>query len=290
MDVVNLDNWIGRMETGSACLDPNLAARVAATLGYGATAAGAALPPLWHWYAFVPDAPMDELGADGHPRLGGFLPAIPRARRMWAAGALTFHRPLHIGEMLTRRSVVRDVAQKSGASGEMIFVTLDHEIDGEDGTAITETQDIVYLPMPDRFVAPKKRAVPDGAQDLGCFAATEALLFRFSAITFNAHRIHYDLPYAQEVEHYPGLVVHGPLQAQLLMREATIWKGRGPTSFSFRGVHPLFHQTKVRLLGQADTPQRLELCTSPETTPEAASNEMPDGGYTCLTATASWEN
>ena len=279
MDVLNLDNWIGKTEEATATLDANLSARVRATLGYGPDGAGAVLPQLWHWYAFVPDVPNEELSEDGHPRLGGFLPAIPRARRMWAAGALDFHHPLHVGEELTRQSRIRDVAQKSGGTGDLIFVTLDHEIKGEDGrVAITERQDIVYLPMPESFVAPKKRPVPDASEHLGKFNATEALLFRFSAITFNAHRIHYDLPYAQQVEHYPGLVVHGPLQAQMLMHAATRWQGTPPKAFSFRGVHPLFHNDKVALHGQIEAPERRTLCTAAE------------AGHVCLTATATWED
>nr|MDJ0820719.1 acyl dehydratase [Paracoccaceae bacterium] len=141
------------------------------------------------------------------------------------------------------------------------FVTVQHQIAGESGLAIEERQDIVYLPMPTTFKAPKPRPVPDRPVIDDTVPMSEALLFRYSACTFNAHRIHYDLPYAQEVEKYPGLVVHGPLQATLLAAAATAYLGRMPSRFDFRGVHPMFHDHDLRIVG-VETQDGLDLCTA----------------------------
>lgn len=281
MDQQNLSAWIGREEIHTGHLGPELAAMLHATLGHPgrcAPEAGDALPPLWHWCAFPPTAGMSELGADGHPRLGGFLPPVRLDRRMWAGGALTFHAPLHVGEPLVRRSSIRSVTEKDGAAGPMVLVTLYHEIISSDGLAVSEQQDIVYLQIPDRFVPPRKLPAPEEVDLDECVPITEMLLFRYSAVTFNAHRIHYDLPYAKGVEHYPGLVVHGPLQASLLIQAATRHHGNAPLSFRFRGIHPMFHFEDLRLLGVEEGPDTLALCTA------------SPAGHQGLQAAATWED
>lgn len=276
---LSVSDWIGRDETAQARLDPQLAAMLSATLETPTRMRRDTdvLPPLWHWAGFPPLAPMPSLGSDGHPEKGGFLPPVDLPRRMWAGGELRFLKPLHVGERLTRHSVIQDVHEKRGGAGHMVFVTVLHEIAGEDGIALRERQDIVYLPMPERFVAPKPRPVPDTPCHDETVAMSEALLFRYSACTFNAHRIHYDLAYAREVEKYPGLVVHGPLQATLLAALATRWTGRAPDRFAFRGVHPMFHDAPLRLMA-VEAEGGLDLCT--------ARGDAHQG----MTATATWED
>ncbi|MEO0939889.1 MAG: MaoC family dehydratase N-terminal domain-containing protein [Pseudomonadota bacterium] len=214
--------------------------------------AGDVLPPLVHWCAFPPAVHMSELQADGHPMVGGFLPPVPLRRRMWAGGTLKFGRAIRVGEPLERRSSIRSVTTKEGRSGPMVFVTVDHAIYGNHGLAVTEQQDIVYLEIPDSYTPPKKLPMPDTPLATRTVDPTETLLFRYSALTFNAHRIHYDQTYTREVEHYPGLVVHGPLQASLLMQHAIAVKGRAPDQFHFRGVHPLFAGTPMDVVAFED--------------------------------------
>ena len=272
----DIQDWVGRQEEASDCITARQCRQMAATLEEaGDFRDGAALPPLWHWMGWTPDAPMSGLGPDGHPARGGFLPPIALERRMWAGGRLTFHQPLRIGEDLHRRSTILKVAQKSGASGEMVFVTVGHEVSGADGLAITEEQDIVYVAMPDRFTPPPPSPAPDGAIWSDPFPVDTVRLFRFSALTFNAHRIHFDLPYAREVEKYPDLVVHGPLQAMALLGAACRHRGMPPTGFRFRGVRPAFHTDKLTLNGWSGQEEQ----------PLATVNHA---GLQCMQATAIW--
>ena len=272
-----VSDWVGREETIQTRVTDHLAAMLAATLApQEDTRDGAAMPLLWHWAAFPALAPMDQLGDDGHPRRGGFLPPVALPRRMWASGALTFHKRLHVGERITRHSTIREVSEKTGGTGRLVFVTVDHDLHGEDGKAITERQDIVYMPMPNVFSPPKARPVPDAPLLDETVPVSEALLFRYSACTFNAHRIHIDLDYTREVEKYPNLVVHGPLQATHLAALATRWKGQAPDAFEFRGVHPMFHDADMRLVATEDD-NALRLCTARGTE------------HQCLQAKATWE-
>lgn len=247
-------SWIGRVEEASDTVSPRQARQMAATLDVAEPcAAGDVLPPLWHWMGWTPEAAMGELGPDGHPAKGGFLPPVPLERRMWAGGRLDFFAPLRIGEALHRRSEILKVSEKTGTTGRMVFVTVRHEVTGAAGLAIREEQDIVYIAMPDRFTPPPPVTAPDAAwrQEV---AMDTVRLFRFSALTFNAHRIHFDLPYATGVEKYPGLVVHGPMQAMLLMQAARARAGGGmPRGYRFRGVRPLFHFDRLSLQGQGDS-------------------------------------
>ena len=273
------DAWIGRSETASDVVTPRQARQMAATLDAACDCAdGAVLPLLWHWMGWTPETPMAGLGADGHPARGGFLPAVPLERRMWAGGRLTFHQPLHIGEPLERHSQILKVAEKTGASGRMVFVTLRHQTSGRAGLAITEEQDIVYVAMPDRFSPPPPVPAPDGALWQDPVAIDTVRLFRFSALTFNAHRIHFDLPYATEVEKYPGLVVHGPLQAMLLMGAATTRRtGSAVRGFRFRGVRPAFHFDRLSRMGWPDAEGAQTLAT------------VNGDGLVCMQAEISWE-
>lgn len=259
------DAWVGRSEVAEDVVTPRQVRQMAATLGATGLALeeGDRLPPLWHWMGWLPETPMTGLGPDGHPARGGFLPPVPLERRMWAGGRLSFHATLRIGQPMQRRSTILKVSGKSGATGQMVFVTVGHEITGPEGLAVTEKQDIVYVAMPDRFTPPPPLPAPEGAAWTEPVAMDTVRMFRFSALTFNAHRIHFDLPYAQAVEKYPGLVVHGPMQAMLLIAAAIRQRGASPASFRFRGVRPLFHSDTITLTGwpEAEGRQALAVVT-----------------------------
>lgn len=261
----NLEDWLDRSQTEFGCVPQTSSQMIhAALFGEGdAPATGGELPAFWHWCGFPPSVGMSDLGEDGHPKLGDFLPPVNLARRMWASGSAEFHQPIHVGEQMTRQSRIAKISEKSGAAGDMVFVTVAHDISTDAGLCISETQNIVYLNIPATFAPPPKQPVPTDDLLLNeAVPLSEALLFRYSAVTFNAHRIHYDLPYAQQTEHYPALVVHGPLQASLLIAAATKLRGRPPTRFEFRGVHPVFHTDHMRLIAQAVSANEISLCTA----------------------------
>ena len=247
------DPWVGRVEEARDRISPRQARQMAATLGVSCDCSeGAVLPVLWHWMGWTPEAPMAELGPDGHPARGGFLPPVPLERRMWAGGRLRFAAPLRIGEEMVRRSEITKVSEKTGTTGRMVFVTVRHHVHGAAGLAIEEEQDIVFIAMPERFTPPPPVPAPEPAWSEGV-VVDEVRLFRFSALTFNAHRIHFDLPYATGVEKYPGLVVHGPLQAMLLMEAGRARRaGAVPAGYRFRGVRPAFHFDTLSLQGLGD--------------------------------------
>ena len=254
--------WIGATEAveDDIALAPVLG--VAAALDDTETAfeAGSPLPPLWHWFFFLPRAPQSKLGHDGHPERGGFMPPIELPRRMFAGARMRFHRPLVIGRPARREATIRKVAEKEGASGKLAFVTVGYAIQQDGRLCIEEQQDIVYR-EPGRPVPPPEAVelppVPEGAWSR-VVEADPRLLFRFSALTFNAHRIHYDRRYAVEEEGYPGLVVHGPLTALLLMELVRNHAGRPVVGFEFRGRAPLFDLAPFRILGRPQD-SRVEL-------------------------------
>lgn len=258
-------DWIGRSSVLTDVVSQTPARALAATLDRADLAAlgpGDDLPPIWTWLSFLPLAPSATLGPDGHPQRGGFLPPVPLARRMWAGSRCVFHRPVRVGDAVRRTSTVADVKEKTGAAGAMVFVTVRHEVTRDDLLLTEEEQDLVFLAIPDRFSPPAPTPLPpcDWSEPA---AVDPVRLFRFSAVTFNAHRIHYDRTYATEVEHYPGLVVHGPLQAVLLFDAACRRAPeRTPAAFAFRGVRPLFDFEAVSLNGRARDAGRLELFTA----------------------------
>ena len=257
---MNLQDWLGKSETLNDVATAAPFAALAATLDWPAVgrahpALGTPVPYLWHWLYFLPLAPQSDIGADGHPRRGGFLPPVPLPRRMWAGSDFEFHAPLHVGDALTRTSTILDVQEKSGRSGSLIFVKVRHEIrrNGEADAALTEHHNIVYraAPGPDD-VAPAPVAAPVTPAWTLRIVPDDVLLFRYSALTFNGHRIHYDRQYVTHVEGYPGLVVHGPLIATLLMdllrRELPAAK---VTRFEFKAVRPTFDVHPFSVHGQA---------------------------------------
>lgn len=257
-------DWVGRTLRAEDVVAETPARALAATLNRpdaAAMTAGAELPGPWVWLYFLELAPTAEIASDGHPKRGGFLPPVALPRRMWAGSRCAFHAPIRIGEKVERVSTILSVSDKTGKAGPMTFVTVRHEIFRAGEMAMEEEQDIVYLDIADHVAAP---AGPPPERDWGERVAVDpVLLFRFSALTFNAHRIHYDRAYAVNAERYPGLVVHGPLQAILLFDAACRHApGRRTARFSFRGVRPMFDSGPLALNGRADGPDAAELYTA----------------------------
>ena len=252
VDINFLKTWIGNSEQHHDIIAHQKVAALAASLNQTAPAAGAPLPMLWHWMYFWSIAAQSELGEDGHPKRGGFMPPVPLPRRMWAGGRLRFHAALPIGCEATRTSRIVSVEAKNGKSGSLAFVTVEHAIAANDEVAIIEEHDIVYRDFPAvGAVAPSPPAAPANALWNKVITPDPVLLFRYSALTFNGHRIHYDRSYATEVEGYPGLIVHGPLIASLLVG---LLMEKMPAaqlaSFSFKAISPLFDIDPFTVCGQ----------------------------------------
>jgi 3-methylfumaryl-CoA hydratase len=247
VDIEHLKTWIGRQRTVEDLITPRLAMSLDAVLDEdGARAEGEPAPVGIHW-CLAPDiVPMRGIGPDGHPARGGFLPPVPFPRRMWAGGELAFSGDFRIGDKVARHSTIEDVVLKSGRSGAMVFVTVRHRYETVRGVVLSERQDIVYRKAEASGSAPLPTARQDEGEDKCIIVADPVLLFRYSAITFNGHRIHYDQPYTTSVEQYPGLIFHGPLQATLLLKLAADRRnGALPARFAFRSVHPLFAGGRV---------------------------------------------
>jgi 3-methylfumaryl-CoA hydratase len=242
-------DWIGRTETMSDVVTATPYAALSATLDRAAERppAGTPLPALWHWLYFLPLHRRSEIGPDGHARRGGFLPPVPLPRRMWAGSQFRFDLPLRVGDAVTRVSTIEDVSEKSGRTGPLVFVKVRHEVrrDGAAEVAITEFHDIVYreAPKPDDVAPPPQPAPRTAAGEAWerRWDPDDVLLFRYSALTFNGHRIHYDRRYVTGTEGYPGLIVHGPLIATLLL---DLLRRERPDAevvrYAFRAVRPIF--------------------------------------------------
>ena len=244
--------FVGRTQTQRDQVSADMLQRMAATLD---VAVPTLLPPLWHWTLFQDWVPPERIGPDGHPRRGGFLPPVDDLpRRMWAGGRLRFHAPLQAGDAVERVSTITDVTEKQGGSGRLVFVTVRHVVAGPAGLAIAEEQDLVYRGTEGAAVKAAESAtdrLAPGAALSAHVLPDPVTLFRYSALTGNGHRIHYDLDYVRAVEGYPGLVVHGPLQATWL---AGLLAGRALAGFSFRGRRPAFHGETLALEGRAEGP------------------------------------
>ncbi len=248
-------DWIGKSEMRSDIITPGLLQRFCATFDRPVMDE---IPQGLHWCLCLPDALTAELAEDGHPAKGGFLPPIPLPRRMWASSSASFEHPLQLGDEVSRVSSIASIEEKSGRSGDLVFVAIDHEMRVGNRIAISERQILVYR-EPATTSAPANLA-SDDPPDLQQWdwqqkiVPSEPFLFRYSALTFNSHRIHYDRPYAMEEEGYPGLVVQGPLMATLLLNLAASELGANRlSSFSFRGQTPAFANSTLYLVGRRES-------------------------------------
>ncbi len=260
----------------STVIDPMRAAAMHATLGHKGDAPGEGdqLPPFWHWSQFWQIADAGNLGRDGHPEMGQFLPETGLPRRMWAGGQVEFLRPIPIGASAQRRSIVGPPTAKKGRSGPLVFASVTHEISVEDELAVREIQDLVFREDPDpNTPTPAPKLAPEGADTAREFQCREVDLFRYSALTFNGHRIHYDRDYCRDVEGYPDLIVHGPLLAQRLVDLAVEMLG-SIKHFTFRAQTPIFQSQSFSACAKSG-PDGLQLWIANET------------GHLAMTGTAS---
>ena len=263
MDIEFLKGWEGREQIGYDDMSPFKAQALAGALDReNAPAAGEALPPCWQWLYFVDTPRASNTGADGHPKTGGFLPPSPLPRRMWAAGNYRIEQPLRLGEAAEKRSLIQSVELKEGASGTLLFVNLEHRISQGGALCIVEEQNIVYREMPTGPAPLPPGKAPEQAADWQMEIVPDpVLLFRFSALTYNGHRIHYDRDYAINEEFYPALVVHGPLLATLLAElVARNIPGVAIETFQFRAQRPTFDNAPFTLCGKREG-DRLSLWT-----------------------------
>jgi 3-methylfumaryl-CoA hydratase len=265
LDLNHLRQWIGRSTEASDTVTAQLVRGLRATLflDIGEPKSGDAAPFTVHWCLAQPVAPMSELGPDGHPARGGFLPPVPLPRRMWAGGELEWLDTLRVGDEATRTSEIADVTMKTGSTGTLCFVAVKHTMSTARGVAIRERQDIVYRDVPTGAQPPARpSAAPPAAAHRETHMADPVLLFRYSALTFNGHRIHYDRDYVTKVEGYPGLIFHGPMQAALLVEYAARLHGStAPRKFSYRGVQPLFDGSEFSVNAN-ETDAGMELWTA----------------------------
>lgn len=242
VDLAHLEQWIGKEQKDQDLLSARHARLMAATVGIPneGLVGGAPLPPLWHWIFFLEGQPPQSLGRDGHPARGGFLPPVPLPNRMWAGGSLEFHEPLRIDSVVEKASKVVSIKHKQGRSGDLVFVSVLHELSSGGNLAIREIHDIVYKEATPAGAKKEKLAAPGVATHSRQFKPDSTTLFRYSALTFNGHRIHYDADYCREVEGYPNLVIHGPLHATLLANYAEEVAGKALKRFEYRGLQPSF--------------------------------------------------
>ena len=257
--------WLGRSETVHDTIGPTPVVALTATLDHppAAVSAGMPLPPLWHWLYFLPMRRQREIGPDGHARRGGFLPPVPLPRRMWAGSQFEFRSAVRVGDTVARTSTIDDMTAKEGRSGKLVFVKVRHELrcNGASDPAIVEFHDIVYREAQRAGdVAPPPQRPPEGAPWQREIVPDDVLLFRYSALTFNGHRIHYDRRYVSEVEGYDGLIVHGPLMATLLAGlGAQHFGGREAKSFSFRALKPVIDLQPFDVCGAPQGGDAVEL-------------------------------
>ena len=250
----NFDTWIGKKEISKDFVSSRPVEMMQALLNEEDKNLRI-LPHLYHWFYFLPIVDGQELAEDGHPKKGSFLPPIPFPKRMWAGGRLQFLHPIHINQNIRRESEILNVELKHGKSGDMYFVTVKHSIFAEDILAIVEEHDIVYRDVTNQVQTNQNSTQNTVTESRSAtykrlFPLDTVSLFRYSAITFNGHRIHYDRPYATQIEGYPGLIVHGPLLATLLLHT---FKKENPTkevtSFEFRAVNPIFDFNEFQICG-----------------------------------------
>lgn len=250
-DLGTLQTWVGRTQEHTEVISAAHCNLLELTLDRTPTLDDQdPLPPLWHFITHLDSETLSNLGPDGHPKRGGFLPPVALPRRMWAGGRISFTGKIRLGDEVTKLSTVEKVEMKEGRTGSLCFVTVKHELLIDEEVRITEEQDLVYRedPAPDA-PKPSPKPAPDEAQFSRTITPSEVMLFRYSALTFNSHRIHYDREYARNAEGYQGLVFHGPLTATLLADLAVRETGKRLASFSFRGLAPLFDDEPFTISG-----------------------------------------
>ncbi|MFT3872370.1 MAG: MaoC family dehydratase N-terminal domain-containing protein [Nocardioides sp.] len=260
--VSDYSDWIGRSETVEDVASRSAVLRLAALLDRTLAPAlvdTAILAPTGHWLQFTPTVPQGELGDDGHPRLGAFMPQLDLPRRMWAGSAIEYSTPIRVGQRLCKTTRIESITPKVGSAGQLCFVELRHDVSADDVHALVEWQTIVYqaaLPVAARPTLPWQpprvpTEEPQGWAWVEAAVPDERALFRYSAATFNAHRIHYDLRYATDVEGYPGLVVQGPLSATLIV---SAFLDHHPdaavTRFEFSARSPVFAGERIHIVGR----------------------------------------
>jgi 3-methylfumaryl-CoA hydratase len=276
IDIDHLRTWIGRERVKRDDLSPFRAQALAAALDRASQPQiGDTLPPAWQWVYFVDTPRASDTGVDGHSKVGDFLPPVPLQRRMWAAGRFMVERPLRLGEVAEQRSVIRSVDIKEGKTGTLVFVSVEHHIMQNGQRCMTEDQDLVYRSMPDRSAPPiSGEPAPADTDWIMTVEPNSLLLFRYSALTYNGHRIHYDRDYAMRQEHYPALVVHGPLLATLMCElvETKLPEAR-IKDFRYRAKRPTFDTNTFNVCGKRDG-AKLTLWT------------VADGGFIGMSAAA----
>ncbi len=253
LNTETLNAYVGRSRAEHDVVTANQAQAMAALLDRDPAQlqTGAVLPEFWHWIYFKPAVRQSDLGTDGHPRRGEFLPPIELPRRMWAGGRLQFLQSIAIGDEIERKTEIISVEEKQGRSGSLVVLKLRHLISNETGPCVDEQQDLVYCEIPKSDRLPSQQTVQlDDIDWQEIFAADAVILFRFSALTFNSHRIHYDYPYVTQVEGYRSLVVHGPLTALLLLEVAKRHAKTAPASYEYRALGPLFNDEPITLAGR----------------------------------------
>jgi 3-methylfumaryl-CoA hydratase len=256
LNEVALKDWLGRTRKDEDEIALGAVERMAATLDQDPAKfrRGGVMPESWYAILFGTTARESDIGSDGHPETGDFMPPLQGTRRMFAGRRTTFHRPLHIGDRVSRVSTVTRAEPKSGRTGSFVLMTVVHEISGPDGVAITEEQDVVYREAVAAGTAAQQREAAAPAAEKADWstpiALDSVLLFRYSALTFNAHRIHYDLPYTRDTEGYPGLVMNGGLTALLLVETARAHLPRPIASYAARAMSPLFVPSTVTFNGR----------------------------------------
>ncbi len=255
IDLEFLKSWEGKQEVLEDDITLFPARALAAALDHDVLPEkGDNLPTFWEWLYFLPTPRGAMTGADGHPAKGGFLPPVPLPRRMWAAGEAKIRKPLIIGESAKRTSTILSVDLKHGSSGTLVFVNVQHDIHQNGELCITQVQNIVYREQPtEKAALPPGKSPEDDALWSEDRTIDPVLLFRFSALTYNGHRIHYDRPYAENEELYPALVVHGPLLVTLLLNlKAQQEPNKTIKEFYFRAVRPTFDINPLKLQGSID--------------------------------------
>ena len=254
-----LRSWQGRTESIEDLITSAPMRALSATLDRSDAdpTHGTELPPLWHWLYFLPHHAQSEIGVDGHAKRGGFLPPVPLPRRMWAGGRLHWHAPLKVGDAVKRTSTILSVTHKTGRTGDLVFVVVKHDIHNASGLCVSEEHDIVYRPAAQKGeLSPAPIPAPQKSKWQRDVVPDAVLLFRYSALTFNGHRIHYDRSYVTEEEGYPGLVVHGPLIATLLVDLVRRNTDRKMQSFEFKALRPTFECADSRILRVSGEPQQ----------------------------------